>query len=132
MKSRRSRKRKDVAYFDSQALAAAALKISIEEIRRAKRAGCPAFQSGRVYKKPLLKWLAKNKSKEIKRGSRGRVASANYIAKILSNLSEVALEVALSQALSSLMKRFHAGLITSEEYFERCTVITALHRLASR
>jgi hypothetical protein len=41
----------EVAYFDSQASAAAALNISIEEIRRAKRAGCPAFRSGRVYKK---------------------------------------------------------------------------------
>jgi hypothetical protein len=132
MKRRRRRKPRDIAYFDSQASAAAELKISIDEIRWAKRAGCPAFRSGRVYKKPLLKWLAKNKSKGMKCMPKGRMASANYVAKILSNLSEVALKVALSQALFSLMKRFDAGLISSEEYFELCTVITALRRLASR
>ena len=119
----------EVAYFDSQASAAAALNISIEEIRRAKRAGCPAFRSGRVYKKPLLKWLAENKPKGMKRPAGRGAASANYIAKIVSNLSGRALEVAISVALSSLMERFDAGLISSEEYFERCTVITALRRL---
>jgi hypothetical protein len=94
----------EVAYFDSQASAAAALNISIEEIRRAKRAGCPAFRSGRVYKKPLLKCLAKNKAKGMKRGPKRGVASAKYIAKIVSNMSGRALEVAFSVALSSLME----------------------------
>jgi hypothetical protein len=121
----------EVAYFDSQASAAAALNISIEEIRRAKRGGCPAFRSGRVYKKPLLKWLAENKPKGKKRGPKRGEASANYIAKIVSNLSGRALEVAFSVTLSSLMERFDAGLISSEEYFERCTVITALRRLTA-
>ena len=132
MKRRRRKKPKDIAYFDSQASAAAVLKISIDEIRCAKRAGCPAFRSGRVYEKPLLRWLAKNKSKGMKRRPRGRAASADYIGKILSNLSDVALKAALSQALFSLMKRFDAGLVSSEEYFERCTVIIALRRLGSR
>lgn len=125
-----SRMPREPAYFDSQASAAAALNISIDEIRRAKRAGCSAFRSGRVYWKPLLKWLAKNPSKGIKRRSSGTAASADYTAKIIFKLSGVALEVALSEALSSLMKRFDAGLISSEEYFERCTVITVLRRLA--
>ncbi|SRR6266568_220926 len=124
--------RREPAYFDSQAQAAAALKIDIRDIRDAKKAGCPAFCSGRVYKKPLLKWLEKNRSKGIKRRPSGRAASADYIAKIIFKLSEGTLEVALSQALSSLMKRFDAGLISSEEYFERCTVITALRRFACR
>ena len=118
------------AYFDSQASAAATLKIDIRDIREAKKAGCPASRSGRVYRKPLLKWLAKNKSKGMKCMPKGRTASANYVAKILSNLSEVALKAALSQALFSLMRRFDAGVISSEEYFELCAVITALRRLA--
>ena len=124
--------RHEVAYFDSQASAAAALNISIDEIRRAKRAGCSAFRSGRVYKKPLLKWLAKNKSNGMKRRARGGAASANYIAKVVSDLLEVAPKVVFSETLSFLMQRFDAGLISSEEYFERCVVITALRRLACR
>ena len=36
---------KQPAYFDSQAAAAATLKIEIDEIREAKREGCPAFRS---------------------------------------------------------------------------------------
>jgi hypothetical protein len=122
----------EVAYFDSQASAAGALNISIEEIRRAKRAGCPAFRSGRVYKKPLLKWLAGNKPKGMKRRARSGTASAHNIAKWVSKLFAVAPELVLSKALSSLMKRFDAGLISSQEYFEHCVLLTAVRRLASR
>jgi hypothetical protein len=46
------------AYFDSQASAAATLKIDISELREAKTEGCPAFRSGRVYTAPLLAWFA--------------------------------------------------------------------------
>jgi hypothetical protein len=49
------------AYFDSQAQAAATLKIDISELREAKAEGCPAFHSGRVYTKPLLAWLAEKR-----------------------------------------------------------------------
>ena len=45
------------AYFDSQASAAAALGISIDKIRQAKAAGCPACRSGRVYGDELIAWL---------------------------------------------------------------------------
>jgi hypothetical protein len=45
-------------YFDSQASAAATLKIDIAELRQAKAEGCPAFRSGRVYTAPLLAWFA--------------------------------------------------------------------------
>ena len=120
------------AYFDSEASAAAALGISITKLRQAKAAECSAFRSGRVYRNPLLKWLEKNPSKRIKHKPSGGAASADYIANVIFKLSEGALEVALSQALSSLMKRFDAGLISSEEYFERCTVITAIRRFAYR
>jgi hypothetical protein len=55
------------AYFDSQASAAATLKIDISELREAKAAGCPAFRSGRVYTAPLLAWLAekRRRSREV-------------------------------------------------------------------
>ena len=48
---------KQPAYFDSQASAAASLGIDIYEIREAKRAGCKAFRSGRVYPDILLAWF---------------------------------------------------------------------------
>lgn len=47
------------ASFDSQASAAASLRVELEEIRQAKRDGCAAFKSGRVYQKPLVAWLRK-------------------------------------------------------------------------
>ena len=45
-------------YFDSQAQAASALGESLDTLREAKRQGCPAFRSGRVYRKELIGWLA--------------------------------------------------------------------------
>jgi len=48
---------KQVAYFDSQASAAATLNVDIEMLREAKARGCPAFRSGRVYREELLRWL---------------------------------------------------------------------------
>jgi hypothetical protein len=95
----------DTAYFDSQASAAATLKIDIRDIREAKKAGCPAFRSGRVYKKPLLKWLAHNKSKRTKRKD---------------DLKHVFCEVMIS-----LAKRFEGGLLTAEQYFDRCEKLVA-------
>jgi hypothetical protein len=49
--------RKQFAYFDSQASAAATLNLDIDILRDAKAAGCPAFRSGRVYREELLRWL---------------------------------------------------------------------------
>jgi hypothetical protein len=40
------------------AAAAAATGFDLEIIREAKLGGCNAFKSGRVYRKPLLEWLA--------------------------------------------------------------------------
>ncbi len=51
------------AYFDSQAQAAATLKIDISELREAKAEGCPAFRSGRVYTAPLLAWFAEKRQR---------------------------------------------------------------------
>jgi len=58
------------AYFDSQAQAAATLKIDISDLREAKVEGCPAFRSGRVYTAPLLAWFAE------KRQQRAELAAA--------------------------------------------------------
>ena len=52
---------KQCAYFDSQSAAAATLDVSVYTIRAAKRAGCPAFRSGRVYREELLRWLDDNR-----------------------------------------------------------------------
>jgi hypothetical protein len=49
------------AYFDTQAQAAATLKIDLSELREAKAEGCPAFRSGRVYIAPLLAWFAEKR-----------------------------------------------------------------------
>ena len=38
------------------ASAAAALRIDIHELREAKRQGCLAFRSGRVYRDEFLSW----------------------------------------------------------------------------
>ena len=51
-------------YYDSQESAAANLKIELETLREAKRCGCPAFRSGRVYRQLLLEWLAKRKKED--------------------------------------------------------------------
>jgi len=53
---------KRVAYFDSQASAAATLNIDIYELRDAKAAGCPAFRSGRVYRDELICWLKQHRA----------------------------------------------------------------------
>ena len=54
---------KHPAYYDSQAAAAAALGIDIYEIREAKRQGCPAFRSGRVYRDELLQWFERKRER---------------------------------------------------------------------
>jgi hypothetical protein len=56
---------KHPAYYDSQAVAAASENVDIYEIREAKREGCPAFRSGRVYRDELLAWLEEKKLKRI-------------------------------------------------------------------
>ncbi len=98
----------NTAYFDSQASEAATLKIDIRDIREAKKAGCPAFRSGRVYEKPLLEWLARNKPKR-------KTDSAHD-----------ELRHALCEAMISLARRFDGGLITSDEYFDYCALLIGL------
>lgn len=93
------------AYFDSQASAAAALGINIEELREAKRQGCPAFRSGRVYRDELLSWLQARDFKKI--GS----VKANG-----AGLEEN--RFAIAQTIRGLSICANLGVLTPEQYFD--------------
>lgn len=97
------------AYFDSQA-AAAALNIKIDDIREAKRKGCPAFRSGRVYGKELLSWLEtralRNKGSTKLNGS-GLEKGRSVIAQTIRGLSVCA----------------NLRLLKPEQYFDFCLTI---------
>jgi len=96
---------KQPAYFDSQAAAAAALKIEIDDIREAKREGCPAFRSGRVYGKELLSWLearALQNTGPVKWNGIGLEKGRSVVAQTIRGLSVCA----------------NLGLLTPEQYFD--------------
>ena len=101
---------KQPAYFDSQAAAAAALNIEIDDIREAKREGCPAFRSGRVYGKELLSWLetrALQNNGSTKLNGSGLEKGRSVIAQTIRGLSVCA----------------NLGLLTPEQYFDFCLTI---------
>ena len=98
------------AYFDSQASAAAALKIDICELREAKREGCPAFRSGRVYGDELLSWLqirGLQKTGSVRLNGTGLKEGRSVIAQTIRGLSVCA----------------NLGLLTPEQYFDFCLTI---------
>jgi hypothetical protein len=101
---------KQPAYFDSQASAAAALNIHIDELREAKCQGCPAFRSGRVYREPLLSWLQARDLKKI--GS----VKANG-----AGLEEG--RFAIAQTIRGLSICANLGVLTPEQYFDFCKTI---------
>ena len=93
------------AYFDSQASAAAALQIDIEELREAKRQGCPAFRSGRVYRDQLLSWLQERdlkKTGSVKANGAGLEENRFVIAQTIRGLSVCA----------------NLGVLTPQQYFD--------------
>src|SRR5438876_2330081 len=101
---------KQPAYFDSQASAAAALEIDIYELREAKRQGCPAFRSGRVYRDELLTWLQAKELEKI-----GSVASTG-----------IGLEKGrsvIAQTIRGLSVCANLGVLTPEQYFDFCLTI---------
>jgi hypothetical protein len=101
---------KQPAYFDSQASAGAALKVSVDELREAKRQGCPAFRSGRVYRDQLLNWIQERDLKKT-----GSVAS-----------NGVGLEegrFAIAQTIRGLSVCANLGVLTPEQYFDFCKTI---------
>jgi hypothetical protein len=98
------------AYFDSIAAAAAALGIDIEELREAKREGCLAFRSGRVYGDELLSWLE----------ARGLEKTGS------AKLNGVGLEKRrsiIAQTIRGLSVCANLGLLTPEQYFDFCLTI---------
>lgn len=101
---------KQPAYFDSQASAAAALNIDIEALREAKRQGCPAFRSGRVYRDQLLSWLQERdlkKTGSIKANGAGLEENRFVIAQTIRGLSVCA----------------NLGVLTPKQYFNFCKTI---------
>jgi hypothetical protein len=96
---------KQPAYFDSQASAAAALKIDIYKLRDAKREGCPAFRSGRVYADDLLTWF------ENKRLRRKQAADSNR------DETKERLRLAAS-AMIALAECANANLIGDDQFFQ--------------
>ena len=90
--------------------AAAALNIEIDDIREAKREGCPAFRSGRVYGKELLSWLetrALQNNGSIKSNGSGLEKGRSVIAQTIRGLSVCA----------------NLGLLTPQQYFDFCLTI---------
>ena len=101
---------KQPAYFDSQASAGAALKIDIDDLREAKREGCPAFRSGRVYRDELLRWLetrALQKTGSEKLNGIGLEKGRSVIAQTIRGLSACA----------------NLGVLTPQQYFDFCLTI---------
>ena len=101
---------KQPAYFDSHAAAAAALNIEIDDIREAKREGCLAFRSGRVYGKELLSWLetrALQNNGSTKLNGSGLKKGRSVIAQTIRGLSVCA----------------NLGLLTPQQYFDFCLTI---------
>jgi hypothetical protein len=101
---------KQPAYFDSQASAAAALNIDIEELREAKCQGCPAFRSGRVYREQLLSWLQARDLKKI-----GSVK--------LNGVEVEEGRFAIAQTIRGLSICANLGVLTPDQYFDVCKTI---------
>jgi len=101
---------KQPAYFDSQASAAAALRIDIYELREAKRQGCPAFRSGRIYGDEYLNWRQARELEKV-----GSVA-ANGIG-IEEGRSIIAQTIRDISVCASL------GVLTPEQSFDFCRTI---------
>jgi len=101
---------KQPAYFDSQASAAAALKIAIEDLREAKREGCPAFRSGRVYGAELLSWLEE------------RALQRTGSEKLNGIRVEKGRSV-IAQTIRGLSACANLGVLTPKQYFDFCLTI---------
>ena len=98
------------AYFESQASAAAALEIDIEELRDAKREGCPAFRSGRVYLDQLLSWLQEKRSAAIRSIGSNGARSENA-------------KAVITQTIRGISDCADLGVLTPEQYFDFCHTI---------
>lgn len=95
---------KHPAYFDSQAQAAAVLNIDIYKLRDAKREGCPAFRSGRVYHDELLDWFGRKRQR--------RELTASSDAKVKKRQKLIAC------TFLNLMECANADLLTDDQFFD--------------
>ena len=100
----------NVAYFDSQAAAAAALGIDIDELRNAKRRGCPAFRSGRVYGDELLRW---REAEQL-----GKIGSAASNGAGTKNARAV-----IAQTIRVISDCADLGILTADQCFDLCITI---------
>jgi hypothetical protein len=101
---------KQPAYFDSQASAAAALEMDICELRDAKRQGCPAFRSGRVYGDELRRWLQAEQLRKIGSAASNGVGIKNARA-------------AVAQTIRGISQCADLGILTAEQRFDFCITI---------
>ena len=89
------------SYFDSQASAAAALNLDIYDLREAKREGCRAFKSGRVYRDELLNWFEEKRRGAVENGG-----------------NEKEMQQLAGNTILWLLKCENAGLLTIDQCFE--------------
>jgi hypothetical protein len=101
---------KQPAYFDSQASAAAALGIDIHELQEAKRQGCPAFRSGRVYRDEFLSW------REARELEKTESLGANGVG------TEEARAI-VARTIRSVCACANLGVVTPEQSFSFCRTI---------
>jgi len=92
--------------FDSLAGAALYLKCPIEVIKAAKKAGCPAFRSGRIYIEEVKAWLETNEADEESILSKERLQCRKLLAecqaKELQNEIEAGKYISLSHVKITL------------------------------
>jgi hypothetical protein len=109
--------RKDPPYYDSQAAAAAALGVSVYDLRDAKGAGCRAFRSGRVYREEILAWFKDHPITQSKTVPSVRSATSDeepiFIGAILDWEHRLQMIFAVNEFLD---EAFSHGLITPAEY----------------
>jgi len=96
------------AYFDSMAAAAAALGIDIEVLREAKRQGCPAFRSGRVYRDELLSWLQEKELQKLRVHTGARSETGRSV---------------IAQTIRGITNCVGLGVLTPEQCFDFCRTI---------
>ncbi len=95
----------EIPYFDSQASAAAILNIDLYKLRAAKRAGCPAFRSGRVYRQELLDWFEEQDRRNTPEG----------VAKIKEKERRISIVTGI---IVNLVEMAELGLISEERMVE--------------
>jgi hypothetical protein len=108
------------AYFDSQQSAAASLKIDIFYLGEAKRQGCPAFRSGRVYTEELLEWLEKHLPRALKKR---RAAESSWMEPANTDDERTDRALDVCKTIIALTNLANRGLIADDRYIEIGTEI---------